>query len=228
MLGTIMAVLGICLFSSLGIWQANRASEKQQLQDMVDARASNTPVALSSILDNLENNLYARINASGHYLSQHEILIDNQVHKGQAGYHLLTPLQLDNGTVILVNRGWLPTGRDRNILPDINTPESRVELQGTLAHPKSKPALVLDNPEQQTSKLWTFLDMDKYRQHTGLDVVPFIVLLSKQTQDEYVRDCPQYDAKVGMHIGYSIQWFAFALIVLVTYFGINIKKKNRA
>ena len=226
--GTIMAVLGIVLFSSLGVWQASRASEKLQLQEMIDARAANAPVDLKSVLSDLENNIFARVIASGYYLSQHEILIDNQVHKGQAGYHLVSPLQLDNGAVILVDRGWIPTGRDRNVLPSIDTPKSRVELKGTLALPKSKPALVLDNSEQQASKLWPYLDLEKYQEHSGLAVLPFIMLLSDQSQDKTIRDWPKYDAKAGMHIGYSIQWFAFAVIVLVTYFGVNIKKKNRA
>ena len=50
--------------------------------------------------------------------------------------------------------------------------------------------------------------------------------MDNDTKHGFVRKWPKYDAKVGMHIGYSIQWFAFALIVLVTYLGVNIKKRK--
>lgn len=226
LLGTIMAVLGTALFSSLGIWQVHRAQEKQSLQELMDIRHQQVTFDLNSYRPDITSETYSSIKVAGYFDKQHEILIDNEVYKGKAGYHVLTPLILGNETVVMVNRGWVALGQSREILPDINTPELLVQINGTIVPFKSKPALILDNNFSQNTKVWPFFDYEKYKAYTGYDVLPVMVQMHKDSQYGFIRDWPKYDARTGMHIGYSIQWFAFAAIVIATYLGLNIKKKQ--
>lgn len=223
-----MAIVGIAVFATLGTWQVFRATEKQQLQDEMDQKQEQ---AGSFLLEHKAANLltkkYLKVEAVGHYDKKNELLIDNTVHNGVAGYYVMTPFILkDDESVIMVNRGWVPLGNDRNILPEIETPNAELHINGIISPPKSKPPLILG--ELNTSeKVWLYFDIDKYSNHIHNNLITsVIILLDKNDDYGYVREWPKYEAKVGMHIGYAIQWYVFSLVVLVTYIFLNFKKRE--
>lgn len=223
---TLLAIIGITLFSSLGIWQSYRAIEKQQLQQAFDRKNAQQALLLNKNTDKLVDKKFLGVEALGRYDRKNERLIDNTVYQGMAGYYVMTPFVLeDTKDVIMVNRGWVPVGRDRNRLPELLTPENERRISGQLAPPKSRPPLILGELPIG-KKVWPYFDMEEFRRYTGYNILPLIILLDKNEQDGYVRDWPKYETKVGMHIGYAIQWFVFALIILATYLGMNIKKRE--
>ncbi len=61
----------------------------------------------------------ARISLSGTFIHDQQFLLDNRSHQGRPGWEVLTPLALDDGRLILVNRGWIPFSGDRTRLPDV-------------------------------------------------------------------------------------------------------------
>lgn len=225
LLGTILGLIGILLFSALGTWQVFRAMEKQQLQQNMDIKIEQQAFILDRGINNIESRNYTEVEAIGRYDKSNEILIDNSIHKGRAGYHVLTPFILKKDqSVIIVNRGWVPLGRDRSILPELETPEGELHIRGTLSPPKSKPPLILGELDI-TTKVWLYFDKIIFEKKSGQPLLPVIILLDKNDAHGYVREWPKYEEKVGMHIGYAIQWYVFALIVLVTYLGVNFKKR---
>lgn len=226
LLGTIMAILGTALFTSLGTWQVYRAQEKHNLQQIMDARHQQDTLNLNNYNSDLSKQIYAPVKVSGYFDKQNEILIDNEVYNGKAGYHVLTPLVFNEKSVIMIDRGWIALGKSRDVLPAIATPDTLIEIAGTIAPFKSKPALILDSSFTQTTKVWPFYDHEKFKAYTGYDLLPIMIQMDKDNKYGFIRDWPKYDAKTGMHIGYSIQWFAFAIIVLATYLGLNVKKKQ--
>ena len=218
--------MGICLFSALGTWQVYRAIEKQQLQLEMDSKAEKTVYKLDSNEADIESKKYLKTIATGHYDINNEILIDNVVYNGTAGYHVLTPFILQGDkSVIIVNRGWLPVGRDRRILPQTSAPDEIIEISGVLAPHKSRPPVILGDPDIK-SKVWLYFDQAVFRLKSDYDILPVIILLDKDDAYGYTRDWPKYEVKVGMHIGYAIQWYVFGLIVLATYIGVNFKKRS--
>jgi surfeit locus 1 family protein len=226
LLGTILAIIGICIFSALGTWQVYRAIEKQQLQLEMDSKAEKTVYILRSHEADIESKKYLKVIATGRYDINNEILIDNVVYNGTAGYHVLTPFILQGDkSVIMVNRGWLPVGRDRRVLPLTSAPDEVLEINGVLAPHKSRPPVILGDPDLK-SKVWIYFDKPVFNLKSGYDVMPVIILLDKDEANGYTRDWPKYEVKVGMHIGYAIQWYVFGLIVLATYIGVNFKKRS--
>jgi surfeit locus 1 family protein len=226
LLGTVLAIIGLTIFSSLGTWQVFRAMEKQQLQEEMDVKSTLPIFQLDRNLADIETRKYLKVIAQGHFDDSNEILIDNMVQEGSAGYHVLTPfiLKADN-SVIMVNRGWVPVGRDRRILPTLSAPSKTISIQGTISPPRSKPPLLLGEPDIK-SKVWLYFDTVQFKKKSGNDVLPVIILLDKTNQHGYTREWPKYEVKIGMHIGYAIQWYVFALIVLVTYIALNITKRK--
>ena len=128
---TLATLLLLPLLLNLGLWQANKADKKQAMQDIYDQRGQSALVQIGAEPLNLESIRFSRVVARGYFEPAYQILLDNQIYKGQAGYHVITPLHIAGSTVrVLVNRGWVPVGADRNNLPVVATPQSEVEVTG--------------------------------------------------------------------------------------------------
>ncbi len=224
----------------LGIWQLNRANEKHTLQNLINQRSSLEPLSLNMPFEEFAP--YQIVQATGKYLVKDSFLLDNIVYEGNPGYYLITPFEImASRSVILVNRGWLPLGKTREHLPKFKTPDGVITLEGHLSHPRSKPVLLgnINSPLSATPPLWYYMDIDFFSQINGYSVLPLVLNLksggqtstfsstripTEDTETALIQDWPSYDAKSGMHIGYSIQWFVFAIFALVAYIGISFKK----
>ncbi len=226
-LGSIMALLGVLLFSALGTWQVFRAIEKQQLQENMHQKQQQAAIILNRNIENIEQYKYLEVEARGHYIKEGEVLVDNIIHHGKAGYHVLTPFKLSgSGDVIMVNRGWVAVGNDRKLLPQLDVPQGSQILHGKLAPHRSLPPIALDNPNTEKN-VWLYFDRVRYTKKTGLELLPLVILLNPDEAGGYVREWPEYESRVAMHIGYAVQWYVFALIVVATYLGVNMKKIER-
>ena len=125
---TLATVAAVPAFALLGRWQLDRADEKRAL---AAAFASAGPaVELPDDSGSLPR--YQRVIARGRYDSRHQFLLDNRVHEGRAGVQVLTPLVLDGGGMVLVNRGWQPFGRTRQDLPEVAVPEGPRRIAGKI------------------------------------------------------------------------------------------------
>ncbi len=112
-----LTVVLCLLFLSLGRWQWGRAEQKRELWAQFD-RGSGDVVSLGT-RGMAELPRYARVRVEGRWEPRRQFLLDNRTHDGRAGYEVLTPLWLDDGRVVLVNRGWVPFGGYRDRLPDV-------------------------------------------------------------------------------------------------------------
>jgi len=220
------------LFAVLGGWQVQRANEKKAIEQQINARSNAPALVLDGPVSwNADDVEYQHLRVSGTFLPRAQLLIDNILRGGKPGFHVMTPLQVSGTeTVILVNRGWAAQGHTRQDLPQIKLPAGVQTLEGIVRTPSALPfvdasmtALKADAP----FSLWLYADLNKYRKESGLDVLPFAMLQNNDNGDGLVRDWPPYRAKVAMHIGYAIQWFAFAIIVTVIFIGIGRKRGRK-
>ncbi len=226
-LNTLLTVLGVTLLSTLGFWQLDRAEQKQQLEEAVEARMKGAPLSITGRLDKSEIEQFRRLKAQGEYEGKHEILIDNATWNGKAGYHVITPFHIKGSDrYVLVNRGWVPVGRDRKIVPETAVPSGEMVIEGRLGWIKGKPAFIGDKvpPDNSEGKVWFYLDGDYFSQKTGLAIEPYLLLLSSEGEGGYVREWPDYEGRYGMHMAYAVQWFSFALFALFIYIWVSVKK----
>ena len=84
----------LALFVALGIWQLNRAQEKELIRDRVLARSQMQPITVDATTVITAEDMFRKANARGAYLPQYQVFLDNKVYRGQAGYHVLTPLRV--------------------------------------------------------------------------------------------------------------------------------------
>lgn len=225
-MGILLTLAGVGLFSTLGSWQLNRAEEKRLLQASIEAQQQKPPIEYRG--QAVEDVRFRQIRVQGRYLADEQLLMDSRTHDGQVGYDVITPLQVagNENIVVLVNRGWLPAGRDRQVLPEVEVPQGLLLIEGRADQPRSRPVIAEERPETDLAKRWTWLDLQYFHQVSGLETAPFIILLSPEMPGGLVRDWPEFESRVGMHIGYAIQWFAFALIALGTFIGVAFKRSK--
>jgi surfeit locus 1 family protein len=223
---SIVTILALILFVKLGLWQLSRADEKDARHISLEYYAQQPAVTIPSILVNLEDYQYRQVEIRGYFNSEYSIFLDNKLHQGVAGYHVLTPLQLENSSMnVMVNRGWVSGGGDRSQLPEVITPEDRVEISGFIVAPTIK-ALSLSD-EQVIDKVWQNFDLDIYRLKTKLTLQPLLLLQQdNKIDDGLVRQWDKPESGSAKNLGYAFQWFSLAVATLIIYLVLNVKRKG--
>jgi len=222
-LPTLAALFFFVLTLSLGNWQSGRADTKRELQARYDAAVREAPIHLGSDLLDHDSVLYRKLEVEGVFDDAHTILIDNRVLNGVAGYHVLTPLRIQGGKAyILVNRGWVATGRSRDRVPAPPTPPGVVRLEGMAVDPQTRYFELSDTPPQ--GRVWQNLDFDRYVKATRLPLQPVLLLQTSEQADGLQRSWPRPDTGVESHVSYAFQWYSLAATLVVLWLIINIRR----
>jgi surfeit locus 1 family protein len=223
---TLATVLLLTLFVSLGRWQWHRGEAKQALWEAFES----SPVpALATVPPNVDTvRRFWRVAFTGTAEPQHQFLLDNRIHAGQPGYEVLTPILLANGQRILVNRGWVPFTGYRDRLPDVSMRPGKWTVSGRVDElPEAGLASGRAPPEPGASwpKVTAFPTHAELEAALGQKVSRRILLLDPQsTGAGYVREWSPPGLAPDRHFSYAIQWWGFALVLLVLYFGLNFRK----
>lgn len=216
----------------LGVWQLDRAAQKAELQAKYDARAAAPARTLGMSVQTVEALRFHRVVARGRYDDGHQILIDNRVHQGRVGYHVITPFKIEGGeTRVLVNRGWVALGADREHLPAIETPPGVQEISGVATVPAER-VFTLGKPGApggDWERVWQTLDLARFKAAVTYPLQPVVVLLDPESPaGGFVRNWLRLDAGVATHKAYAFQWFALAIALLTLYLVVNIRKPRRS
>jgi len=222
-LPTLVTLTLLLALLRLGFWQLDRADEKEQLQQRIQRyrAAAELPLQLSLVSQAESSWRDRQVRITGQFDLQHEFLLDNRTYRGRVGFQVLTPLRAQ-GKSLLVNRGWIPLGPDRNRLPVLQARSGVVTLSGRLAAIGAQGLLLGDAgyAESGWPKIIQQVDLEKMRVLTDPGLVPAILLLDSKISDCYV--CDWSGQRGGMsadkHRGYAFQWFALAATLMSLYF----------
>ena len=221
---TIATVAAMLVFVALGQWQLNRAADKRALA--ADYASAGPTLALPTDSRSLPR--YQRVTARGRYDPDHQFLLDNQIHEGLAGVRVLTPLVLAGGGRVLVNRGWLPFGATRADLPDIAVDGNERVIAGRLDD-LPRPGILLGAPPGSAwPRLVNYPTMDELAAALGKDLHSRVILLDAGVADGYVRDWQLPGTTTDRHIGYAVQWFAFAATAFAIWLAVSLRRRGEA
>jgi len=225
---TLATLVLIPLLVSLGYWQLDRALWKQALVDSHAARAKQPTQSLTHLLDSGEPRDFVPVTAAGHYDIEQQLLLDNRIHQGAAGYQVLTPLVMDNAAgTVLVNRGWVPLGLSRAVLPPLPGPDGQLLVAGIMARLPER-VFRLDAAEEQHAgwpQVVQNIDFEDFERRLGYPLLPVIIQLDKTTAQGFARDWkPVYGILPDKHRAYAMQWFTLALVLFLIYVGVNSKR----
>ena len=195
-----LAVAGCAAGIALGNWQFGRAEQKRAA-----ARVE-------------------LVTVQGEFDPKYGVLLDNKIHRSMPGYHLVQPLRLADRKYVLVNRGWAPAGRTRDQLPEFRTPAGRVELSG--ARLPRFPQSYEPTPGTSEGKVWQNVTLERDAAWSGLALEPYVIEQHSNLDDGLVRDWPRAGSGVEMHESYALQWYSLAVLSVVLFFVLNIKREK--
>jgi surfeit locus 1 family protein len=207
------------LFVYLGRWQWDKGLLRQAEWEAF-ARGADQAIVLGS-KDPIELARFQRVEVSGTFDAAHQFLLDNRTHAGQAGYEVLTPLVLDDARVLLVDRGWVPFTGFRDHLPDVHLQASGVVTITGRVDGLPAPGLALGRMPPPAGTQWpkvtSYPDMPQLAAVLGHALPDRIVLLDPTARFGYVRDWQPPGLPPARHLAYAIQWWGFALTLIIIW-----------
>ncbi len=221
---TAVTAAAVLLFVLLGNWQLGRATAKRLIDEQFSRAEAPLPLPPASIAVPR----YQRVTASGSYDADHQFLLDNMSEAGQAGVHVLTPLLLSDGNAVLVDRGWVPFGATRDSLPDVAVPATPRTVAGRLDE-LPRPSIELAAPAGKGwPRLISYPHMQELAAALGRELYPQRILLDSREPDGYVRNWQVPGTTYVRHLGYAIQWFAFAATAIAIWLAQSLRRKGEA
>lgn len=229
-----LVVAAVCLQAAF--WQLSRADEKRTLARDFETRSQAGYLSLSELLVKEEPGNYP-VTLRGTPDNSRHILLDNRTLEGVAGYHLLTPLRSDTGQWLLLNRGWLPRGRDRAVLPDIpdlptDDNDGTVTVDGRSYIYSDRTFVLADDDFSAVS--WPLrvqkVEMDALSALLEVELAPFEIRVDPGFGLETGEQLPRiwHDPVMGpeRHNAYAVQWFALAGAVVVFFIAISLRRRE--
>ncbi len=217
----VATVLLVALGVSLGQWQDRRAGQKIALQQTLNARAADAPLALGPALEAPGTLDYRRVRVTGQWAAGYPVYLNNRPQDGRAGFYLVMPLRIaGSDSHVLVARGWLPRdSADLGKLPPYATPAGTVTVEGIVKAGVGQ-IMQLGTPEPvRPGAIVQNIAPAQFAQASGMKLQPFFIEQAgpAPAAEGLVRNWPAPSLGVEKHQGYAFQWYALAAMALLFF-----------
>lgn len=216
---TINWLVLLCFISSLGMfislafWQLDRAEEKRAMAQALEQRAVADPLPLEQAEQTALFGNQSRVVVQGEYETSISFLVTFQFYRGQAGFEVVTPFRLSDGSLALVSRGWLAPADDGGEpqVPEVSGLQS-VVAEVYLPDEEIPPATVTD---QSWPVSLSRLNVEQAGRLLGEPVYPYLLRLEADQPGVLARHWQAPSVSTRTHIGYAIQWFVITIVVSI-------------
>lgn len=217
----VLVVVLIVTMIILGFWQLQRLDDRRDRNASIESRTAEPVVLvedLASSSDPLsigEDVQYRIVEASGLYEPADEVLVRNRTYEGRPGYWVLTPLRLDDGDAVIVNRGWIPN--DLEVTPP--PPAGEIRVIGMVQPTRTAEGLQRDDPAEGVLTEVARPDLARLGQQIPYPLLPVTIQLEAQAPaaGDLPRVLPRPELDEGSHFSYAMQWFIFTTIAVIGY-----------
>lgn len=228
----LLTIFGIAVFSTLGVWQLERAAYKETVLARFRHAADAPFVSLSDAVADRLQEAYPHVRVTGRLEGDRVYLLDDQMRAGRLGVMVFVPFQPDGSMhTLLVNLGFLARmGPDSTSLPDLPPiPDQPVTLTGIYAPPPLPGLKLGGNPlvrEKTWPKLVTWIDPNLIAGDLHRQVYPHVLLPDPDPHSAYIRSWTANVMPPARHRAYALQWFTFALAAIVMFFVLHRDKRD--
>lgn len=218
--GHVLAVTVVILFVNLGLWQLDRHHWRAGLNAAITEGLRAEPVPFDRLTPGRRD--YRRTAVSGRYLPEREVLLTPRNELGP-GHHVLTPLRLGNGRLLVVDRGWVPFALDEPPVAEAAPPGGQITVEGVLlpaTHVDPKAVRDAQGRLLRVAAVAPRIVSAVAGGAVGDEVVADVFLLQREPQPPPGRlpvPGPLPAPEAGPHLSYAVQWFLFALITVAGY-----------
>lgn len=225
-IGHLLVVALVVTFVSLGLWQLRRHDERQDRNADITARSEVPAVPVGELvrpgvqLGDVEELEHRQVVATGTYDPEGEVLIRPRSLDGVSGWHVVTPLVLDDGRAVLVTRGFAPLAGDpEEARAAAAPPAGEVTVTGLAFPSQERGGIGPTDPDEGTLRELARVDIGRIDQQYGGDLLPVYVQLLDQDPpmdpSGFPQELPLPATDDGPHLSYAVQWFLFAGVGLI-------------
>ena len=214
-----LLMISLCLLPlllALGLWQLNRAEEKQRILNHYNANQQAAPATLAD-LNSYGDFQYRSAWLQGRLDASRRLILDNRVRNGRPGYEILESMTIAGlDQKVLVNRGWVSASSDRAVLPDVEVIQGQVQLRGVLYQTlggyrlDDGIGLVAAWPARvgwvSAVRAETLFDEDFF---------PYQLRLDQDSPAALKTGWATVSVQPAKHTGYAVQWFVMALVLII-------------
>jgi len=217
---SLTTVLALATLVTMGGWQLERLEWKRDLIAEMTERMAEPAVALPPPPADAAAWRYRPIRLEGRFRHDRELYLEARSHQGRAGLHLVTPLALADGRVVLVDRGWVPPERRRPETRPERQNGGPVSLTATLWTGGWKGYDFLRPENDPAGNAWIWMDLPRMAESTGLDGVAagyyLVAGAAANPGGLPIGRAPGVEL-ANNHLGYALTWYALAFVLLVIY-----------
>ena len=218
-----LLVLPVLLW--LGAWQLHRASQKNDMLERFGREEE--VVEIAAVLDAGPDEVrYRRVRATGQYLAERQFLLEGMTLEGRPGLHVLTPFELRDGRLVLVNRGWIPEPVTRDILPELPVAGAPRTLTGRVVHYMEPGIRLAGEVSEGWPRRVLYPTPDDIAAQLGRDVAEHMVWLDAAEPDGFRREWKPVEFGPARHIGYAVQWFGLAVTLVLIYLVMTFRRRR--
>ncbi|MEU6280707.1 SURF1 family protein [Streptomyces sp. NPDC047028] len=220
---TLVAIALIPTMIRLGFWQGHRYDERTARNNLVSSALHAKPAPVEELSSPghavTRTDKYRTVTATGTFDTAHEEVVRRRTNSDdQVGFHVLTPFVLDDGKVLLVNRGWIPANGAQTAFPKIPAPPAgRTTIKGRLMADETTAASGIKNvqglPDRQIMLINSAEEARRLHARVLGGYVEQIAPEPKGGSPEQISDPGSEDAP--LNYAYMLQWWLFAAAVPV-------------
>ncbi len=211
------AGFGFLLLLGLGTWQVQRLHWKEGLIAQRNAALHAAPVALPATRAAARPLEFHPVRATGDFLNHDELYLNAQSRQGDEGFQIVTPFRLNNGQVLLVNRGFVPTDRKAPATRQAGEISGPTAVTGLVRLPEGPGWFTPANDAAHNS--WFFIDIPAMAKATGLaHVLPFYIDAdATPNPGGWPKGGQTITTLPNHHLQYAITWYSLAAGLVVIY-----------
>lgn len=225
---TLLAIPALAVLIGLGNWQMDRLAWKEALLARIEAGQAASPAPLPPVpawaaLDT-QRLAYARVTATGRFDHAAETHAYLPSLEGEPGYHVITPLALEEGGWLLVDRGFVPLAAKAPEARAAGQVEGQVTVAGTLVEPEAANPFTPD-PDRD-GNIWYHRGVAAIAQARGLDPV-FPLLLDAEAGSAPGGLPVGGQTRIALrnpHLGYALTWYGLAGTLAAVWLAFHIAR----
>jgi cytochrome oxidase assembly protein ShyY1 len=220
---TLIALVLIPVMIRLGFWQLHRHENRVAQNRLISEALAAPPVPVERLTFPghvvPHSDLYRRVTATGTFDTAHEVVVRRRTNADEeVGFHVLTPLDLGDGRVLLVNRGWIPANGAQTAFPKIPAPaRGVVTVTGRLMADETTAATGIKDVKGLPDRQVMLINSRQQAGRLGTRVLGGYMEQSAPTPKKGTPELlpPPDHGSIGPHLAYAIQWWLFSAAVPV-------------
>ena len=216
---TIVTLPALLMLIGLGSWQLQRLQWKNDLISSFEARSAADAIPIPTANAELDDLEFRNLALNGVFLHERETFLTGRTYEGNAGFHVVTPLLLEDGRIILVNRGWVSEDYRDPAKRAFSQIDGKTSVAGILRRPGVKGYFVPENEPE--NGFWFTLVPSQINQHLALGDAAIDQFYADALRTSDVVTLPiAAKTKLNLrnaHLSYAMTWYGIALALIGVY-----------